>query len=297
MIGTAYYDLARSPPTFNHFDFLLCAEIWRRDCGLDQLSVKVLPGPVEGFRDDKLPPYGGAERMRWLENIVLPMAALLPSCGVPSFLVDRDQAGEGEEFGRGQGLIGPKYMFYAAQRGVAPFRAIPTDFAKYRHRYGLKLVTITLRNTGWWIERTSNLAEWLTVARELEAAGFTVVFVPDGTNPHLEIPGFRTEPAASLNIAERAGLYQAALMNLGIANGPMWFSWFMGVPTLIFKIVNENEPAARASVYRDAGLEPGRQLANSRAGQRLIWAADDADIILKAFEQHSPTSERLTDVG
>src|SRR4051794_12305668 len=53
--GTAYYDLSVSPPTFNAFDFLLAAELWRLEQGLDGLDVRVLPGPVEGFRADQLP--------------------------------------------------------------------------------------------------------------------------------------------------------------------------------------------------------------------------------------------------
>lgn len=284
-IGTAYYDLAHCPPTWNAFDFLLAAEQWRLSQGLRAIDVRVLPGPVEGFRDDHLPPYGTAERMRWLRNIVLPMPVLLPSCGQAAGLVPFDDAPPGAAFGRGRFTVGFRTNVAAARAGLAPFRAVVDDVARYRRQLGDRYITITLRDTGWWTDRTSAVGEWLVVARVLERRGYRVVFVPDGMRPDQRIPGFETVPAAAELVLERAGLYGGAVMNLGLANGPLWFAWFMGVPVLIFVRLWENEPCAGRNAYRNAGFEPGTQLPNARPGQRLVWAPDRAALILDAFDR------------
>ena len=280
-VGTAYYDLTHNPPTFNFIDFLLQAEAWRIAQGIDRIEVKVLPGPKEGFRDDKLPPYGGAERMRWLKNICLPMAALLPSCGKPAELVSRSHVPPGPHFGRGKYTVGFANMVQAARMGLYPLKA-PDERSSWA-RHG-KYVTITLRDPGWWKGRTSNRESWLTVATEIRRKGYVVVFVRDGeASSGLALSGF---PVVELSkVTHRATLYAGAELNMGINGGPMLFSWFMGLPTLVFFRTNDQEPASTAARFIGAGLPPGEQLANARPRQRMVWAMDDAETVLKAFDE------------
>ncbi len=258
----------------------MLGERWRKAKGIERLEVKVLPGPVDGFRADKLPPYGGAERKRWLENIVFPMPLLLPSCGATAELVERDYRAPGPTFGRGRYTVGPSTWRQAFEDGDYPF-VCPADLiARKREDVGDNCVTITLRNTGWWVERSSDLTQWLVVANDLERAGYRVVFVPDGTRADDPVDVFETDPQAAREVIARAALYSAAVLNIGVSNGPLWLCWFMGLPTLICKLINENEPSAGVNNFRRMGLAPGMQPRHARPGQRLLWASDRAEILL-----------------
>jgi hypothetical protein len=282
-VGTAYYDLACSPPTFNFADFLLTAEGWRLENGFDRLAIKVLPGPADGFRGDDLPPYGKTERERWLRNIVLPMPLFLPSSGQPAELVSRDSVVDAPAtFGKGRYLVGLYRTVEAARRNIYPFFC--ADGSACRNEHG-RYVTVTIRDTGWWVERTSNAAEWIAAAREIERLGIKVVFIPDGTKPEATFGGFATSPGAAQFIQSRAALYAGADLNLGINSGPMFFSWMMGAPTLMFCRTNENEPVSGKAAYLSAGLPVGSQMPNARPQQRIVWAADTAETITTAVAE------------
>lgn len=273
----AIYDLSRNPPTFNVVDFLMQAERWRIAQGLERIVVKVRPGPNEGFRQDTLPPYGGAERRRWLNNIVLPAPMLLPSCGQYAELVSRDHMVDGPSFGRDAYTVGPKTWRKAFAEGEYVLRAPLVPFAR-----GKPYVTITLRNTGWWTERSADFAQWHLIGAALQDAGYHVVVVPDGAKPEETLDGFETDVTAAHRILLRASLYAGAQLNLGVSNGPLWMCWFMGAPVLICKMINENEPSAGAATFRNAmGVEPGTQPPHALARQRLVWEPDRADVIVR----------------
>ncbi len=290
-IGTFYYDFARNPPSFNFVDALLTAEEWRVDNKLDGLSVVTLPGPMDGFRRDNLPPKGKAERTRWRDNIVVPMPVLLPSCGAPAIVVEvgeqppkNEGAFAGPSFGRGEYPIGFKKLVQHAKDNRYPFVVPQALVDVARLKWGNRYVTISERNTGWWIQRTTNLNEWRIVARELERAGYRVVLVPDGTKADRPVVGFDTDPKAACHVLERAALYAGAEMNFGIPSGPMWLCWFLGAPVTICKMINENEPPTSAKSYTSSGLPPGTQLANARPRQRILWGPEKASDLLEAFD-------------
>lgn len=279
---TAYYDLATSPPTYNFFDFLLTAEGKRLELGEQRMRVRILPGPVEGFRRDRLPPYGGDERSRWLENICMRMPELLPSCGEPAQMDDGTVFNDGPSIGRGEYLVGFHTNVNAARRGLAPFTGDTKITNRYRARHGA-YVTISMRETAWYASRQSKLENWLPAADAIKAMGYEVVFVRDAAKAEEVVPGHRIEPGASKRIVERASLYAGAKMNLGISNGPMWFAWFMGVPVAIFNLVHTDEPYTSAETFKACGLPLGEQLPNARTRQRLVWEKDTAGAIVNTF--------------
>ena len=282
MILTAYYDLAVSPPTFNFFDFLLVAESKRIELGCSRMRVRILPGPVDGFRRDRLPPYGGDERGRWLENICMRMPELLPSCGEPAQMDDGKAFTDGPSMGRGEYLVGFHTNVRAARGGLAPFIGVSKLTNRYRAKHG-RYVTITMRESAWYKSRQSHLENWLPAALATKALGYQVVFVRDAAKSDEAVPGFRIEPDASKRIVERASLYAGAEMNLGISNGPMWFAWFMGVPVAIFNLVHSDEPYTSADTFKACGLPLGEQLPNARPRQRLVWGKDTPETIVETF--------------
>lgn len=279
--GTAYYDLARNPPSFNFLDFMLEAEKWRIKEEIPRIKFSILPGPMNGFRRDCLPPNGEQERIRWLNNIVIPMARLLPSCGEEARI--NYQATEGKTLGRDKYLIGLSALMDSAQKDMYVLRAPADEIDDVKDKYG-RYVTITIRDTGWWVERTTNVSEWLIVAKELQTQGFRVVFVPDGMKPDTIIEGYDCDREASCNSLKRAALYQGSEMNFGIPNGPLWMCMFLGAPLMMVKMVNENEPSTTASSYIKIGLNPGKQMPNAKPRQMILWEKEDASVILKTFE-------------
>jgi hypothetical protein len=291
-VGRSYYDYARNPPSFNFVDHMLVSERWRIANGHDRLEFVALPGPMQGFRKDHLPPAGGAERIRWHNNIVRQMPILLPSCGQP---IEIDPYATGPGFARGEYLIGFKSLVQSAAADCYPLRA-PADLVEQaRNKWGSRYVTLTHRDVAWWRLRQPQLEEWRKVADKLGRAGFRFVLIPEGTKADEPVPGFETDPEAGRNSLARAALYAGAEMNFGIPSGPMWMCWFLGVPTLIMRMVDERDdsvipgqpirPPTTARRLRHSGLFPGQSLPNARRCQKILWADDTAANVLDAFDR------------
>lgn len=291
-IGRSYYDLALNPPSFNFVDHMLVSERWRIANGYETVEFVCLPGPVEGFRNDRLPPAGGAERTRWLNNIVIPMPRLLQSCGKPAVL---DPAARGPGFARGQYRIGFKSLVESARADCYPLVAPPDMVEDAKRKWGEKYVTITHRDVGWWQLRKPQLNEWRLAADELERAGYAVVLIPEGTKADEPVPGWQTDPYAGRNSVARAALYAGASMNFGIPSGPMWMCWFLGVPCIVMRMSDERKDTignggreldncTREQSLRNAGLNRGQSLPNARPRQKIVWVDDTHRNILNAFE-------------
>lgn len=283
---TLYYDYRVSPPTWNFFDALLLLEMQRIDLGIDRSRVRLVSGDRDGFRMDDLPPYGGEERRRWSRNIVEPMPMLLPSCGERATFIDRREAERD-----GEPKIGPMFNAHgfarngeAAKRGLFPFRAPLAMMRASMQAIAAPYVTITLREPVNKQTRTSNVADWLSIAKRIERTGFRVVVIRDAMKAHEPIDWPLVSPEASENCLTRAALYAGAAMNLGIANGPLWFAWFMAAPVMIFDLLHDDEPCANKHSYSWGGLKPGDQgFPNSRPDQRLFWEKATPARVLDAF--------------
>lgn len=272
---TALYDLGKNPPSFNVVDFLLQAERRRIALGLEKVRVRIIPGSYDGFRCDRLPPYGPEERNRWLRNIVIPMAKLLPSCGEEARMYDPQEPVPGPEWGRGEYLVGLHHNVKSAAECCYPLRA-ERGYVERWYPYG-KFVTITLREVDWWPDRTTPLPIWTRVAKRLAKESIRVVFIRDGAVPWAPVEGFDTAPKdVSERSDARAGIYAAARTNLFIPCGPLMMAWFMGVPAIMFKPLSGH---ATARSWESAGIAIGRQFQNSSPGQHFVWSGDDPDFI------------------
>jgi hypothetical protein len=150
-------------------------------------------------------------------------------------------------------------------------------------------VTITLREAAYWQHRNSNLEAWQRFARDLIRRGEKVVFVRDTANANKPLGDFPTLPAASYNLDFRMALYEQAKCNLFVSNGPIGLALFSRVPFLAF--IN-TEPdgsmyvADTADFWRTfQGIEVGSQFPWSAPDQRIVWAKDDYENLIVAWNE------------
>lgn len=283
---TAYWDLKTCPPTYDVVGGLLSFERERRRRRADKVNIKFVPGPADGFRQDRFWPHGGDARRKVLNAVAVPMAKMLPHATVEVISgrpkVDLNSMGWMER------PYGTRIMVECLRAGIRPLRVAPPD-----PPLSPRLVTITLREAEHWPTRNSNVDEWLAVKLELIRKGYDVVFVRDtrmACDPSLDF-----EPVdfiAANNIGERGRLYRSAFCNMFVNNGPGWFAMALDAPVLMFKIMAPGAPCVSSpSFLTSAGLAPGMQVSDARH-QRIVWHDDDRRTILAAFEEFADANKR-----
>lgn len=277
---TAVYDLGLSPPSFDFLSFLIEAERYRRANGYTCIDVMFQPGPMHGFRDDELPPRI-PEREWMLWGICVGMAKLLPSVRNIDVKKTRWNGGTVDIFPRGYlenqplshygtgFLKGGEPMLRASDhaRGVRP-----------RTRYA----TITIRYAPYWPERNSTLHEWDRVAGWLLSQDIEPIFIPDA-NAIDAIPDdcWKVDTIAAYSLDARCALYEGAVINLGVLNGPMSLLPYLNAKYLIFNIVVESAVASSTEFLKAHGFEHGDQMGGNG---KLIWEPDSADVIIRELK-------------
>lgn len=162
--------------------------------------------------------------------------------------------------------------------------------------FGSNPVTITLRELDRDPQRNSNLVAWHRFARYLRSRGENVVIVRDTAKAdapfYRDGYEYRTCPRASTNLQIRAALYECAKVNLFVANGPAALALFGSRPWLCFTEIFDDDHAhlpSTRSFWRSAiGVEPGEQYPWSQPDQRIVWAKDNYDNIVAAWEALRP---------
>lgn len=264
------YDLARCPPTFDVVTHLALLEGKRIELGADSAEIHILPGPAGGFRRDSLWPSTVAERITLRDEVCEPLCWLLPS--VKSVTVRSDRGVEG--WGKNEYVISLPGIVKALKAGLRPLRAKPGRVDSRR-----PYVTMTLRESVHHPLRNSTTAEWAAAVLEIAVKGYDVLVFRDAARKH-EPLGLRTDRVSQvqlMDVGTRALLYENAVLNVGICNGPMWMAVFMDAPLLMLRpTTNSAQGCYDDGFYRRWGLPPGSQLPTSPPHQRLVWGQDDS---------------------
>lgn len=273
------YDLKRNPPTYDFVTFLLQAERERLRRGETNIEIDINPGPNRGFRQDRLWPQDPAVRRALLNDIVVPMAWLLPS--VSRVSVHQTRLPPSGSFGEDCCSIPFKRFVDCVRDGIRPLRL--------RQGVGRKqdrLVSITLRECEHWPERNSNLAQWIAAAHEIIACGFGVVFVRDTARAEETLAEFPINAEAAHDLNARAALYRSTFCNLFVSNGPAWFAVALDAPVLLFKPTTEQLGRCYSSQYMaECGLNKDDQFPPKQDCQKIVWEDDSAHIIAREFRQ------------
>lgn len=277
------YDLCVSPPTYEFVTFLGEAEKARIAAGHRYIDVIFMPGPVDGFRDDNLPP-SSAEREGMLHRICVSLCRLLPS--VRNVTISKERVDvNGDIFPKDWNVLtpknhyGPQYMTTA----IPVFTASEKAKKHIARLVGRNYVTITLREADYWPDRNSNVREWELASRSIKALGYEVLWIPDIES--------KDSNAMSWDVDLRLAAYEGAIVNLGVTNGPMCLLPYSNTRFVVFKMVAKNSPCADTEFLEKMGLKDGFIL-DGRG--KYLWCEDTADKIFLEFLAMLPKSNKLT---
>lgn len=272
---TCVWDMAICPHYYDYVVFLNECERHRKKIEAEFIDVVIQPGPFQGFRDAENPDNPGS-REGMLYRVIMGMTRLLPSVRNLEVLKARRHITEEHVFPDGYTVNSPnrhygqdyhKYAEPILEASVSAKRHI----AKAIHG---KYVTITLRESTHWPTRNSNKSAWLDVARFLEKMGYVVIWVPDAESFGANLYSF--------DIDMRTALYEGAVLNLGINNGPTLSMPFMNAKYMLFKMVTEDIPWTTREFHERWGTVEGPQ-PNGRGW--LIFEPDDYEIIIRELQK------------
>lgn len=306
-----FYDLDVFPITFDAADFLVLAEIERRKRGLDKLYIVIVPGRRDGLRDeggdyDKI--VDRSTRLWRLDNLVIPLFALLPSCSGYSICRNRRQATL-LRIMAGENVFPPTYwpafpyclfrrpILEAARQGltILPMFRSPDQSLEYVRRWlaervgEKKAVTITLRQYGIDPLRNSNIAAWAAFAGRLNPEEFVPIFVLDTEMAMDQEPEairdflvFREGP---WNMALRSALYELAYLNLAIVHGPTELLWYNARCRYVIFFPPPDSRQTQTEFVAANGFIHGESLPFATPFQKWVWETDELETIAREFER------------
>ncbi|MFN0043721.1 MAG: hypothetical protein ACKVSF_10990 [Alphaproteobacteria bacterium] len=315
---TVFYDLAVSPVTYDVAWALAAGEMARRDANLASVRLVIVPGPHRGLRredDDYEAVVDHAARIWRLDNIVLPMARLLPSVDGVLHGGSRGRAvlelalARGPVYPLGYGPflpVAPKPLDVlgpaCAGRPVPlPLRASEqalrhVDIWLAARAAGRKAVVITLRQYGYGAARNSNLDAWLAFARRMDTTIYAPIFVPDTQTalaPALAPGVAHVFPEAAWNIGLRMALYERAHLNLMVNTGPHLLCMFNEhCRYVMFKILTPSVRQTSDEYMRFLGFQIGGQPPFATAFQKWVWEGDALEVIEREFGAMCQVIER-----
>lgn len=275
-ILSVVYDLGSSPPTYDFMLFLSEAEKHRKENGFDMMDVYFMPGPINGFRDDNLPP-DSIEREAMLNRICIPACGFVKSVRNVHRLRSR-QAIDGDVFpvewkpDFPQNHYGVKYLKNAHRC----FTASDSAKREVKKRFPYKYATITIREAEYWPERNSNKESARQLCDLLYEIGITPVIVPDTHGSTLI--GYQSCVDAARDIDLRLALYEGAEVNVGVANGPMGLCMVSDAKYVVFKMIDPSGKAQASSeaFYNRHGVKVGDQFGPNG---KVVWADDSPEVV------------------
>jgi hypothetical protein len=155
---------------------------------------------------------------------------------------------------------------------------------------GRGIVSLSMRECEYDTARNSSRESWHELAAWLRADGWCPVFVPDMNT------AFKTEGPADLvndmfrdivwNLDLRMAFYELCYLNMFVSMGPTTLCMCgRGVRYLCFNFVAASCGSATEEYLRSQGLTPGKDLPWASDFQRLIWAPDETEIMVREFKR------------
>lgn len=253
-----FYELSKSPPTHDFCNWL------SRVSTLGDIQVRIVPGDRDLSPRDK---YYGKEKRLWrIQNLLTPLAWLLPS-------VTDVSLGRGEQ----------KHAYGHPGGPQAPCLRAPEHARKIVKQFlPPKVVTISLRNSDFEPERNTNNAEWELVCDWLSNKGYTPVIIPDAeadmSGRYRDIPYIHYR-AASYHPALRVALYELAHHNLFICSGVQLLAMYCDIRLTSFKTHVPGIQCLGKEYMRKAGWSPEHKWPN----KQVFWETDTSENVIQVL--------------
>ena len=306
-----FYDLQVEPVTYNVVDAMVGAELRRRELGLADIYVVIVPGLKNGLRWEDADYEARVDydaRIWRLHNIVIPVLSLLPSCRGYSFCSSRAQAQQISErqalhvHPEGYSVSVPfasrrRLVMDRARVGGAVFPLIKSPVEAERMiRSRLepfvqrrRPVVITLREYNFSPERNSQLSAWVEFAHTLDPKRYAVIFVPDTAalaGPEKAVlSDFMVLYDVALNVQLRMALYEYAWLNMAVVHGPTELCWYSERCRYLLFMMVDTAPQTSIALLEADGFEVGGQLPWAKPWQRWVWEPDDASVLKTRFAE------------
>jgi hypothetical protein len=311
-----FYDLQVSAASFDIVHFLIMADTERKNRNVKSLCIIFVPGMNEGFSDSFVNWFKkysqtdfNIDLLKWrVRQILIPCCYLFPHCSEIIMCESRDKAYQIFSQIKIEKVF-PKY--YSVSSPVSIYNYEKPFSKKYcsssivpsisalnyidqwiisRNLSKKKIVTITLRESSYEIDRNSNLLEWMKFIDYLEKESYIPIVVRDTETAFDPIP----EPLMKCNIFSdvcwniemRAALYQKSYINLFVPNGPASLTYFNSNSCAIFfKIITDTSPITTKEHLENIGIPLGSQCEFFSKYQKLVWEDDIFDVITREFEE------------
>ncbi len=236
-----YYELSKSPATFDYVNFLVRAEQERLKRQQDSISIRISYGVRTQSPRDMV--FGQNRKMWRINNLLIPLSRCLPS-------VSDVALGDGSQTLGYLPFPNPQKPTLKAPEGASE---IVAGFLEDKP----KPVSITIRQSDFEQQRNSNIKTWIKVAAWLKARGYTPIMVPDAEaelyGASYQI-GCEAYPAAALYPEIRQALYEQCVVNLMNGGGPMEMCLHSEAPVMIWNLVIEGFPMNTAQAIAARGL-------------------------------------------
>jgi len=97
---------------------------------------------------------------------------------------------------------------------------------------------------------------------------------------------------ARWNLEIRMALYEAAWLNLAVMQGPMELCWYNERARYLVFVDLSADPSCSAELIAEGGVNVGSDLPFATPFQHIVWQADRATLIRRAFDEMAARIDR-----
>jgi Protein of unknown function DUF115 len=275
----AAYDLNYAPGSFDFIWSLMNLENFRKAHGYRKTKIHFRAGPDKGFRPNESIDVSHEHKSGMINNVARPLIEMFDCEEVPT---PKDDS---------KPYLSCTYSPMPAIQVYRQFKDLP-EFApnaasKEWAKPYMGCTTITLREAHYWVQRNSNVKEWVKAADYLKNKyGCRVVFLRDTYKAYDPIVGHEICPEAAIDLHKRLALYRVAEMNLFIVNGPAGLAW----ATRNIPYITMWTKAPGYHCYNDEWLKAYQGFGHGEQYpwrnpdiQAIVWKEDTAENIIDAY--------------
>lgn len=311
------WDFQVCPTTFDFINFLCHAENERLLRGFHSFLVIIVPGPVEGFRDNN---SYSIENKKWrTKNIIHSLTYLQPKCEGFYQCPSREEASrilekipKNQILPFGYTVENPNnlYSWKETFKRISDGNNLQTLRSRYEPRRivrewlanncaGKIVITITLRESEYEPERNSDISVWEKFSQEIDKNKYSIVLLRDQgrslqDNTEWKGTGVQFFEAAVWDVELRQALYEYADLNFMINNGPFVMAVFSeNIKYAIFRMVTEEIFVTSSEHLIRQGWTIEEDFPSSGLLQRIYWENETLEKLLKVCEEITSLPDKL----